>query len=241
MPHLYAISDTHISFDPHKQMDVFDGWANYMKKLETNWNTTVDPTDTVVIAGDISWADSIEKNVAEFRYLQNLNGKKILLKGNHDNWWKNIRAMHRIIAEFPLFPTEFLRNNCFEFGGYGVCGATGVDIMLQTQNETLNRRNILRIETSLKAAIDKNLKPLLFLHYPPILKNEHGGTEVSPEILDLINKFGVSDVYYGHIHGENSRKAYTGKYDISDGKTQKCVNFHFIAADFVHFMPILVV
>lgn len=52
-----------------------------VEKMDTaiinNWNSVVTQNDTVVIVGDFAW-----KN--HKRYLQALNGKKILIKGNHD-------------------------------------------------------------------------------------------------------------------------------------------------------------
>lgn len=37
-------------------MDVFPGWKDYTQRLEQNWRSLVKESDTVVIAGDISWA-----------------------------------------------------------------------------------------------------------------------------------------------------------------------------------------
>ena len=45
------------------------------------WNATVKPEDTVVVVGDVflGWSKKIQKEI-----LAKLNGKKILVKGNHD-------------------------------------------------------------------------------------------------------------------------------------------------------------
>ena len=46
-----------------------------------NWNEKVKKDDTVYIVGDFVWkASDLEK------YASELNGKKILIQGNHDNW-----------------------------------------------------------------------------------------------------------------------------------------------------------
>ncbi len=37
-------------------MDIFPGWEQYVERLEKNWRSLVKEEDTVVIAGDISWA-----------------------------------------------------------------------------------------------------------------------------------------------------------------------------------------
>ena len=84
---VYAIADLHLSFGTDKPMDVFGGWQNYTERIAANWQRLVTPEDTVVIAGDISWAMKLQDTAADFRFLQQLNGSKILLKGNHDYWW----------------------------------------------------------------------------------------------------------------------------------------------------------
>ena len=81
---LFTISDLHLSLSADKPMDVFYGWKNYMERLTANWNRVVNENDTVVIPGDISWALKLEEAAEDFKYLDSLPGKKIILKGNHD-------------------------------------------------------------------------------------------------------------------------------------------------------------
>lgn len=52
---LFAIGDTHLSLGTDKPMNIFRGWDNYVERLVSNWNRVVDPGDTVVIMGDVSW------------------------------------------------------------------------------------------------------------------------------------------------------------------------------------------
>ena len=84
---LFVIADLHLSLNGEKPMDVFRGWHNYVERLEDNWRRVVQEGDTVVIAGDISWAMKLEDAVQDFQFLHSLPGEKILLKGNHDYWW----------------------------------------------------------------------------------------------------------------------------------------------------------
>ena len=81
---LFTIGDLHLSFGCDKPMDVFPGWKDYTARLEQNWRAVVSDQDTVVIAGDISWAMKLEETEADFSFLESLPGKKWLLKGNHD-------------------------------------------------------------------------------------------------------------------------------------------------------------
>ena len=53
---LYVLGDTHLSLGASKPMDVFPGWNGYVERLEHNWRKLIKPEDTIVLAGDISWA-----------------------------------------------------------------------------------------------------------------------------------------------------------------------------------------
>ena len=88
---LFAIADLHLSLGEDKPMDVFSGWNDYVQRLEENWRRLVTEDDTVVIAGDISWAMKLEETLTDFRFIDSLPGKKLLLKGNHDYWWSTKR------------------------------------------------------------------------------------------------------------------------------------------------------
>ena len=57
---LFVIADLHLSLNGEKPMDVFRGWQNYVQRLEEHWRDQVQQEDTVVIAGDISWAMRLE-------------------------------------------------------------------------------------------------------------------------------------------------------------------------------------
>ena len=94
---IYTIGDLHLSLGCEKPMDIFPGWQGYMEKLEHHWNTLVRPEDTVVLAGDTSWAMKLEDTAEDFSFLQRLPGQKLLLKGNHDYWWTTVKKMERFL------------------------------------------------------------------------------------------------------------------------------------------------
>ena len=60
---LFAIGDTHLSLGTDKPMNIFRGWDNYVERLVSNWNRVVDPGDTVVIMGDVSWGMSLYRSI----------------------------------------------------------------------------------------------------------------------------------------------------------------------------------
>lgn len=69
-------------------MDIFgEIWANHENRLIRGFQETVTEQDEVLIAGDISWAMREQEAGPDIDFVNQLPGKKILLKGNHDYWW----------------------------------------------------------------------------------------------------------------------------------------------------------
>lgn len=67
--------------------------------LINNWNSVVSDEDTVYILGDISWHNE-ERTVEIF---EQLNGTKILIKGNHDSVAKGSRLMQCFAAVYDYY------------------------------------------------------------------------------------------------------------------------------------------
>ena len=109
---LYAIGDPHLSLACDKSMDVFRGWKDYVSRLAENWNRTVGPQDTVVLVGDISWGMDLNEAEADFRFLHELNGTKIILKGNHGYWFSTKTKVEIFFREKGFDTLKLLFNNC---------------------------------------------------------------------------------------------------------------------------------
>lgn len=223
---LFAIADTHLSFGTNKPMDTFAGWNDYVSRLEKNWNNIVKNDDTVVIAGDISWAMNFEELLADFDFINKLNGKKIILKGNHDYWWNTPTKMNKFIKENGFDTINILQNNSYSVNGVSVCGSRGWLFESEEEHdEKILNRELIRLRMSLDSAEydDK----LVFLHYPPITTNLE-----CKEIFDLLKEYGIKKCYYGHLHGMAARYAIDGDVDGID--------FKLISADRLSFTPILI-
>ena len=95
---IFAIGDPHLSLGCNKEMNIFAGWHDYVQ-LEQNWLERISSEDTVILAGDISWAMNIEDTLADFTFLHRLPGKKYLMKGNHDYWWHGIGRIRAALPE----------------------------------------------------------------------------------------------------------------------------------------------
>lgn len=223
---LFAIADTHLSLGTNKPMDSFPGWNDYVERLGNNWNSIVKEEDTVVIVGDISWAMNFDELYEDFSFLNDLNGKKIIVKGNHDYWWNTLSKMNKFIEENNFDSINILQNNSYDVEGISVCGSRGWMFESSDEHdEKILSREVGRIKMSLDSAVNENR--ILFLHYPPITTNSSCN-----EILDTLKKYGIKKCFYGHLHGMATKYAFEGEYDGID--------FKLISADRLSFVPKLI-
>ena len=96
----YAVSDLHMCSKGSKPMDIFGAkWENYLEKIFADWNAKVTDDDVVMIGGDISWAMDLPEALEDIAALCPLKGKKVLIRGNHDYWWKSISKIRNSLPE----------------------------------------------------------------------------------------------------------------------------------------------
>ena len=122
---LYVLGDTHLSLGASKPMDVFPGWNGYVERLERNWRKLIKPEDTIVLAGDISWAMRLNDTRRDFAFLQELPGQKLIMKGNHDYWWTTANKMNAYLKAEGFDTLHILHNNSYSVEGYALCGTRG--------------------------------------------------------------------------------------------------------------------
>lgn len=224
---IYAIGDLHFSVAAKKPMDIFSGWDDHAQRVIDNWNRKIKPEDTVVLAGDTSWGMTLPEAVPDFRLIDRLPGRKLLLKGNHDYWWGSASKMMATFAEHGLGSLSILHNNSYAVEGKWICGSRGwLFESGQPHDEKIIRREAMRIEASLKSAGDDGEK-ILFLHYPPVYAGQ-----VQEQFLEVMHKYGINRCYYGHIHGAGHRYAVQGNY--------QGIQLRMISSDYVGFDPVLV-
>ena len=226
---LYVIGDTHFSEGCNKPMDIFGGaWTGYRDKLVSSLSI-LRAEDTLVLAGDFSWGMSLQEALPDFRLLDSFPGKKLLIKGNHDYWWETVSKMKRFFAENTIETIDFLHNSCYFYNGAALCGTRG---WFYDKNDPaagddkIFKRELIRLEASLKAAVDQGAREIdCFLHYPPVF----AGTEV-PQITEILSRYPVKRVFYGHLHGESLRGAFSG---MRNG-----IYYAVVSADALGFRPI---
>ena len=175
---IYAISDLHLSFNTNKPMDIF-GWENYEERIKTNWLEKVNEKDLVLLPGDFSWEMKLENTYKDFEFINNLPGKKLLLKGNHDLWWSTLKKMRTFLEEENLKNIDFIYNNSYEFESYIIAGTRGWNLIAEgEEDKKIKERELLRLENSIKNGIEKygKDKPIIVcMHYPPLLKDFNKG------------------------------------------------------------------
>lgn len=104
MNRTFFYSDPH--FGHQKVLDYeqrpFTSVDHMNKQLITNWNNVVSKGDTVYLLGDIAFHLKKEEVT---NIIQQLQGKKILILGNHDrrksvSWWLDV-GFHTV-SEYPI-------------------------------------------------------------------------------------------------------------------------------------------
>ena len=220
---IYTIGDLHLSFGTDKPMDIF-GWGNHSEKIKKDWLEKVNKSDTVIIPGDFSWAMQLEEAYKDFEFVNNLPGKKIISKGNHDYWWNTITKMEKYINENNFETINFLQNNSYLVENKIIVGTRGW--ATNAWNSETNYKILKRENDRLKLGIQYGLKDfgedkeiIAFLHYPPFYK------EPIPDEINFIKTMNDNNIhrcFYGHLHGESHKDALEGKINGIDFKLVSC-------------------
>ncbi|MBQ8513486.1 MAG: metallophosphoesterase [Clostridia bacterium] len=232
---IYAISDLHLSLGTNKPMHIFGSrWQDHAKKLESRWRALVKPEDTVVVPGDISWADSLADAETDFRFIESLPGTKLIGKGNHDFWWTSAAKMQKALDSWGVKSVKFLHNNAYRVDDKVICGSRGWFTEEKQQNTVepvdyakLVARECMRVELSLTEGAklaDDTTETIVFLHFPPV----YGDFRCDP-LTDVLLKHCIRRCYYGHIHGN-----YTYPAKVMHRGIELCM----ISADFLDFYPV---
>lgn len=225
---LFAIGDLHLLGGTEKQMDVFgSNWAGHAMRISEAWRSCVGEDDAVLIPGDISWAMRLEDAKADLDFISELPGTKVIIRGNHDYWWSTIGRVRSMGGD----RTVFIQNDAARLGGVTVCGTRGwlaAEGDAATNDDAkIYRRELMRLELSLKAAKKLGAPIVGMIHYPPFDEKRR-----PTGFAELFSAYGASDVVYGHLHGAACKNAREGEYGG--------VRYHLCSADSVDFAPTLI-
>lgn len=221
---IWAIGDLHLSGHQPKPMEIFGThWTNHWENIQAFWAQNVTEADTVLLAGDHSWAMRLTEAVIDLAEIGRLPGNKVLVRGNHDYWWDTVTKVNRVLpADMLAIQADFVTRE-----HYAVCGTRGWlcpnEQGLSAADMKIYQRELGRLEMALtKARQQGHTRLIVLLHYPPF--NE---IQQSSGFSTLMEKFDVKHCIFGHLHGGAALKNFDGCHNG--------VNYHLVACDFLNF------
>lgn len=202
---IYAISDLHLSVNNPKPMNIFGPvWDNYLETIEKDWAEKVNDDDIVLLSGDLSWAMHLQDAVGDINYIGALKGRKVIIRGNHDYWWKSISAVRSLLP----CGTYAVQNDAVRIDDNVICGSrlwtTPENGKVRSaEDKVIYDREALRLAMSLDNArkiMREGDRLFVMVHYPPF-----NSTFAPTVFTEKIAEYSPCAVVYGHLHGTASR------------------------------------
>lgn len=229
-PTVWAIADTHLSFaKPRDQTRFGEVWVNHPERIQDAWQHRVADHDIVLVPGDLSWAHSPHRVAPDISWLAALPGRKVLVRGNHDYWWKRLDQVRTQILPETMYAVQ---GSSIEMDGIIVCGTMGHiapnDPYYDTNKIKSYNREINWLRRALEQAhqLRTNGEPiLLMMHYPPFTSDGQpsGFTEI-------IEEFHPDACVYGHLH-------FPQEWRDAVDSTRNGTRYHLVAADYINMQP----
>jgi predicted phosphohydrolase len=240
---IWALADLHLSFGtPNKKMDIFGPqWVDHPQKIEQAWRARVAPTDLVLLPGDISWAMHMDEAQPDLEWIDQLPGTKVMIKGNHDYWWGPVSKIKKVLPA----SCHLIQNDSFNWNGVSIGGSRLWDsdeynfsalFDPQGKNPTesddsqerdkIFKRELGRLEMSLRTLDQKANLLIAMVHYPPI------GLDLKDSAVSrLLEKYHVNICVFGHLHNVQPGQSLFGEHHG--------VRYHLVAGDYLQFKPLL--
>ena len=229
---VFALADLHLSFADPKPMDVFGpAWADHARRIQENWTRTVGADDVVLVAGDVSWAMDLAGAAPDLEFLSRLPGRKVLVRGNHDYWWKSRKQMRQAFPDLVFLQADAERVGTIVVGGTrfwphpaaawgtrmadlsparreairAVVGDDEAGWSGRAGDEKIWRREVQRLDLAL-AAMERLARPddaarVVMVHFPPL------GPDLAPtEATRRLSAAGVDACVFGHVHNLDPEK-----------------------------------
>ena len=247
MKTVWALSDLHLACSiPSKNMNVFGPlWEDYMDKMRTSWLESIDAGDLVLIPGDISWAINLSQVGADLKWIDDLPGTKVILKGNHDYWWDSTAKMSKIMPP----SIHFIHNSVYNWHDISIGGArlwdtpeynfnqyvhfqensreNKADKPKPIESEKIFHRDLERLKLSLKQLSPQAKTRIAMTHYPPI------SADLKPSITSaILEEFKIDICVFGHLHNLKKDKKLFGEI--------RGVRYILTSCDYLDFKPLLV-
>lgn len=224
---VFALADLHLAFRNDKPMDIFgDRWQNHAERIASNWKAKVSDEDVVLIPGDISWAMTLREAEDDLRFVSELPGTKLLLKGNHDYWWNSVTQLRCALPDgMRCIQNDSVTIGDISFGGTRLW--SDPSIAPDEKDVKIYNRELSRLEMSLKS-MPSGTEKVVMLHFPPM--DEHHRDN---GVTALLEQYGVRFCVYGHLHGKAHYGAFNGE--------RNGVVYKLVAADYLNFDPLQII
>jgi hypothetical protein len=231
---VWAIADTHLSFGKPKDMSRFgERWHNHSERIAEAWRAHVAAEDVVVLPGDISWATTTARILPDLAWLLTLPGRKVLVRGNHDHWWKDGETARKIAEPLGF---HILEGDSLTFDGVTLCGAMGHlaphdPYYVADPKKDRYTRELDRLRAALAhAAANKSADGAVIaaVHYPPFTSQGQPTAYV-----EALSEAQPALCVYGHLHNE-------AEWQLACNGVYEGVQYRLVAADYIEMVPQLV-
>lgn len=225
---LYAIGDLHLNFMVERNMDQYESvWKHHEKKVQRHWKNMITPKDTIVVTGDHTMGRKLSECTEDLEFIASLPGRKILLRGNHDTFWKSKKT--EALNERYEGRLHFLQNNFYAYEDYALVGTKGYCYEGKDSYEhflTIRDRELERLRRSFVMAKEAGYeKFIMFLHFPPTSVGE-----TDSPFTRMAKEYGVTCVVYSHCHGKSHfEDSFLG---MVDG-----IEYKLVSGDYLKFKP----
>jgi len=204
-------------------------WHDHVQRIEQDWRSKVTPDDVVLVLGDLSCASTYKVVQPDLAWLGNLPGRKVMVRGNHDRWWRDIAEVRRMMLPDSVYA---LQGDAINMEGIILCGAQGhvaPHDPYYRPDPPANRyeRELNTLQSALQSAAairqpDQAL--IVMMHYPPFT------SEGKPTIYsELIEQHAPALCLYGHLHKEH-------EWAVAVQGRHMGIEYRLLASDFVGMM-----
>lgn len=211
-------------------------WHDHVGRIERDWQARVAAQDVVLVLGDLSCASTYKAVQPDLAWLAHLPGRKVLIRGNHDRWWRDIAEVRRTMLPDHVFA---IQGDAIEMEGIVLCGAQGhvaPHDPYYRPDPPFNRyeRELKTLEAALNAAAairQPHQKLIVMMHYPPFT------SEGQPTLYsEMIEQHAPALCLYGHLHKEHEWAVAMQGHHLG-------VEYRLLASDFLGMMlqPVLTV
>ncbi len=204
-------------------------WADHEQRIAAHWRANIQPEDVVLLLGDTSFGNTQRRVLPDLDWLAQLPGRKVMIRGNHDRWWTDIKKVRRMLPEH----TYALQGDCLEMDGVLLCGAQGhiaPEDPYYKPDPPHNRyeREIKTLAAAVRAAQAQRApdQPLIvMMHYPPFT------SKGQPTAFSrMLTPLAPALCLYAHLHREDEWRV-----AVHD-QTRDGITYRLLSADFVDMM-----